>query len=71
GGALLAFTMSFDEIIITYFLTGTWTTLPVFIYGMMRFGLSPQVFAISTVVLTFAMVLIVLMAKFTAVREEL
>jgi spermidine/putrescine transport system permease protein len=70
GGALLAFTMSFDEIIITYFLTGTWTTLPVFIYGMMRFGLTPQVFAISTVVLTFSVVIIVLMAKFTAVQEE-
>ena len=39
GGGLLAFTISFDEIIITYFLTGTWNTLPVFIYGMLRFGL--------------------------------
>jgi len=70
GGALMAFTMSFDEIVITYFLTGTWTTLPVFIYGMMRFGLSPQVYAISTVVLTFSLFLILLMGKFVTVRGE-
>jgi spermidine/putrescine transport system permease protein len=33
GGALLAFTMSFDEIIITYFLTSTYNTLPIYLYG--------------------------------------
>ncbi len=70
GGALLAFAISFDEIIITYFLTGTWTTLPVFIYGMMRFGLSPQVYAISTVILIFSIIVIFFMAKFTGTRAE-
>ena len=30
GAALLAFTVSFDEIVISYFLTGTWMTLPVY-----------------------------------------
>jgi len=53
GGALLAFTMSFDEIIITYFLTSTYNTLPIYLYGMLRFGLSPEVYAISTVVLGY------------------
>ena len=70
GGALLAFTISFDEIIITYFLTGTWTTLPVFIYGMLRFGLSPQVYAISSVILVFSIFLIFFMARFTGTRGE-
>ncbi|MBM3700505.1 MAG: ABC transporter permease [Actinobacteria bacterium] len=70
GGALLAFAMSFDEIIITYFLTGSWTTLPVFIYGMMRFGLSPQVYAISTVILFFSLIIIFFMARFTGTRAE-
>jgi len=51
GAGLLAFTVSFDEIVISYFLTGTWMTLPVYIYGMMRFGLSPKIFAISSCVL--------------------
>ena len=70
GGGLLAFAISFDEIIITYFLTGTWTTLPVYIYGMMRFGLSPQVYAISTVILVLSFVVIFFMAKFTGIRAE-
>lgn len=70
GGALLAFTISFDEIIVTYFLTGTWMTLPVYIYGMMRFGLTPQVYAISAIILIFSVFLIFFMAKFTNTKSE-
>lgn len=70
GGALLAFTLSFDEIIITYFLTSTYNTLPIFLYGMLRFGLSPQVYAVSTVVLVLSILLIVLTARYTATEEE-
>ena len=70
GGALLAFTMSFDEIIITYFLAGTDVTLPVYIYGSIRFGISPEIFAISTVVLLFSIILIVLMAKYTGTEDD-
>jgi spermidine/putrescine transport system permease protein len=65
GAALLAFTVSFDEIVISYFLTGTWMTLPVFIYGMMRYGLSPKVYAISTIILALSLILIILMARYT------
>lgn len=70
GAGLLAFTVSFDEIIISYFLTGTWTTLPVFIYGMIRFGLSPEVYAISTVILIMSLVLVVLMSRYTGRSES-
>jgi spermidine/putrescine transport system permease protein len=70
GGGLLAFTISFDEIIITYFLTGTWMTLPVYIYGMMRFGLTPQVYAISAIILLLSIIFIFLMAKFTGTSAE-
>lgn len=70
GGGLLAFTISFDEIIITYFLTGTWMTLPVYIYGMMRFGLTPQVYAISSVILVLSIVFIYFMARFTESSAE-
>jgi ABC-type molybdate transport system permease subunit len=63
GAALLAFTVSFDEIVISFFLTGSaWMTLPVFIYGMMRFGLSPKVYAISAIILLLSLVLVILMA---------
>jgi spermidine/putrescine transport system permease protein len=40
-------------------------TLPVYIYGMMRFGLSPKVYAISTIILGLSLILIVLMARYT------
>ncbi|MGC8778712.1 MAG: ABC transporter permease [Candidatus Caldatribacteriaceae bacterium] len=71
GGALLAFTMSFDEIIITFFLTGTTNTLPVYLYGMLRFGLSPEVYAISTIVLGFSLLIIFFMARYTGTGEEI
>ena len=70
GGALLAFTMSFDEIIITYFLTSTESTLPVFIYSSIRFGISPEIYAISTVVLLISIVLIIFMAKYTGTEDD-
>ena len=65
GAALLAFTVSFDEIVISYFLTGTWMTLPVYIYGMMRYGLSPKVYAISAIILLLSLVLIMLMSRYS------
>ena len=65
GAALLAFTVSFDEIVISYFLTGTWMTLPVYIYGMMRYGLSPKVYAISAIILVLSLALILLMSRYT------
>lgn len=64
GAALLAFTVSFDEIVISYFLTGTWMTLPVYLYGMLRFGLSPKVYAVSGLILVFSLFLILLMTKY-------
>lgn len=70
GAAFLAFTMSFDEIIITYFLTGTWNTLPVYIYGMMRFGLSPKIYAVSSLVMVLSIIMVYFMAKFTGRAEE-
>ena len=54
GAALLAFTVSFDEIVIAY-ADGTWMTLPVYIYGMMRYGLSPKVYAISAIILLLSL----------------
>ncbi len=64
GAALLAFTVSFDEIVISYFLTGTWMTLPVYLYGMLRFGLSPKVYAVSALRLVFSLSLILLMTRY-------
>ncbi|WP_437879719.1 ABC transporter permease [Pseudomonas sp. LRF_L74] len=52
GGALLAFIISMDDLVITYFVAGVdSTTLPVFIYSMIRRGIKPEINAIATLLL--------------------
>lgn len=61
GGALLAFTLSFDEFVLTFFVTGGGvTTLPLEIYGRIRFLLSPVVNAVAALVLLVSMTLVLL-----------
>lgn len=60
GSALLVFTLSFDEIGMTFFLTGTENTLPMFIWSMLRLGISPEINAVATITLATSIVLIVL-----------
>ena len=58
GGALLAFIISMDDLVITYFIAGVnSTTLPVFIYGMLRRGIKPEINAIATLMLVFSFVI--------------
>ncbi|HLR12578.1 MAG TPA: ABC transporter permease [Burkholderiaceae bacterium] len=58
GGWLLAFIISMDDLVITYFIAGVdSTTLPVFIYGMLRRGIKPEVNAIATMMLLFSIVI--------------
>lgn len=55
GGALLAFIISMDDLVITYFIAGVdSTTLPVHIYGMLRRGIKPEINAIATIMLLFS-----------------
>lgn len=50
SGALLAFTLSLDDFIITFFTTGPGaTTLPIYVYGLLRRVITPEVNALSTV----------------------
>jgi spermidine/putrescine transport system permease protein len=52
AGGLLAFTFSFDDFVLTFFVAGAGsTTLPLLIFSMLRFGVSPSVNAIATVML--------------------
>lgn len=52
AGALLAFTMSFDDFVITFFVAGVGsTTLPLLVYSMVRRGVEPTINAISTIIL--------------------
>jgi len=63
AGAMLAFTLSLDDFIISFFTHGPDSvTLPIYIYSAIRRGLSPEIHALSTLVL-LATVLLVLMAE--------
>ena len=58
-GMVMAFTLSLDDFIISYFCSGTTQTLPVFIYSMTKKRVSPEINALST--LLFAVILILLL----------
>jgi spermidine/putrescine transport system permease protein len=60
GGALLAFTLSLDDFVITFFTTGPGgTTLPIEVFGRIRRAISPEINAISTLMVVVSMTLIV------------
>jgi spermidine/putrescine transport system permease protein len=51
AGAMLAFALSFDDLVVTSFNAGVGsTTLPIFIYSSIKFGVTPQINAISTLI---------------------
>jgi spermidine/putrescine transport system permease protein len=59
SGALLAFTMSFDDFVITSFVAGSGSsTLPIVVYGMVRRNVEPSINAISTIILLVTTALI-------------
>ncbi len=60
GGALLAFTLSLDDFVISFFTTGPGgTTLPIEVFGRIRRAISPEINAISTVMLLVSMILVI------------
>lgn len=63
AGALLAFTLSVDEFIIAFFTAGAGResiTLPMQIFAMIRFGVTPEINALSTLVMMFSLVALTL-----------
>ena len=61
GGALLAFTVSFDNFLITYMLAGPGiTTIPIQVYSMVRFEITPKIHAFSTFIVLISMTLIII-----------
>lgn len=59
GSALLSFTLSFDEIPVTFFLTGRDNTLPMYIWSTMRRGITPEINAVGTLIVLASLMLIV------------
>ena len=60
AAALLAFTLSIDEFIITYFLVGTQITLPIYIYTQIKFGITPEVNALAAMLLAASLLVLAL-----------
>ena len=61
SGGLLAFTLSIDDFVITFFTAGVGhTTLPIHIYSMLKFGITPEINAICTLILINSIALVLL-----------
>lgn len=59
AGFLLSFTFSFDDFIISFFVAGANTTLPIYIFSSIRRGITPEVNAIGTMVLAGSLTLLI------------
>jgi spermidine/putrescine transport system permease protein len=59
GASLLIFTLSMDEIAVSFFLIGRDNTLPLEIWGRLRRGITPEINAVSTIIFVFSLVTIV------------
>lgn len=59
AGALLAFTLSLDDVIISFFTAGpSATTLPLKVFSMVKFGVTPEINALSTIMLIFTVIIV-------------
>lgn len=70
SGAMFAFTLAMDEFIITMFLIGNNNTLPIYIYSQVRFGITPEVNALATLLLLGAITLITISVALPSVLRK-
>jgi spermidine/putrescine transport system permease protein len=64
AGALMAFTLSIDDFVITFFTAGAGTsTLPLQIYSMIKIAVTPEVNAVSTLLMALTLILIIIASK--------
>ncbi|WP_067807077.1 ABC transporter permease [Actinomadura formosensis] len=72
AGALLAFTLSIDEFVIAFFTAGPKDpTLPIVIYSMVRFGVTPEINALATVLLAVSFTVVILAQRLTRLTDSL
>lgn len=60
AGFLLSFTFSFDDFIVAFFVAGSETTLPIYVFSSIRRGVTPEINAIGTMVLAVSLVMLVI-----------
>ena len=71
AGAMLTFALSFDDLIVTTFNAGVGSsTLPLFIYSKIRFGVTPEINAISTIIVSITAILIFVAWRLGGLRGE-
>lgn len=71
AGALFAFAVSFDQFVVSYFLSEPGdTTLPVLIYTSIRKGFTPEINAISTIIIAISMAVMLLAARYSKFGGE-
>jgi spermidine/putrescine transport system permease protein len=71
AGAMLAFALSFDDLIITTFNAGVGSsTLPLYIYSRIRFGVTPEINAVSTIIVVVTGVAILVALRMGTFRHE-
>lgn len=71
AGALFAFAVSFDQFVVSYFLSEPGdTTLPVLIYSAIRKGFTPEINAISTLIIMVSMGVMLIAGRFSSFGGE-
>jgi spermidine/putrescine transport system permease protein len=71
AGAMLAFTLSLDDFVISFFTSGpSSVTLPLYIYGSLRRGISPDIHALSTIIFLVTVALVLGLQIFTRSQQE-
>jgi spermidine/putrescine transport system permease protein len=65
SGALISFTLSLDDVMVSFFVSGPEsTTLPLYIYGLVKRGISPEVNALSTLMVVVTVLLVIAAERF-------
>ena len=67
---MLAFTLSIDDVIISYFVNGTVKTFPLKVMDSIKQGVSPTVNALSTLILLFLIIAITLYTVITSKKHK-
>jgi len=71
AGAMLAFTLSLDDFVISFFTSGpSSVTLPLYIYGSLRRGITPEIHALSTIVFLVTVLLVLALQLATRAPRE-
>ncbi len=69
GASMVVFALSFDEFLITFFVIGSESTLPMLIWSMMRRSIDPRINAISTLLMLTSSILVLLITRVMDLRE--